>query len=170
VENLLYLPKLRRIVAAGRLSDYDWRQRGETLTRHVHPYVIWSVEIVDGHINDDDYLVWDTEQHDPTLRMYRWFGPVEHLDQLGSLVSEARRVYGEFRETGTHVQWQVFCRRSEDEPSACILFDLDPDGNKVARTVDDRFRIDAAAGRLPDPDLLGPQPLSSLPPMVPDTD
>jgi len=69
-----------RLVLSG-LDAWPWTRRGIDFSKY--PIVLLALDIVDGHIENNHFMIEDGLAKDPCLAWYRWLGPTDVVESLG---------------------------------------------------------------------------------------
>jgi hypothetical protein len=140
-------------------SEWRWDERGVALTYSQHPTVVFVLDIVDGHIEEIDFVVQNGKHLDPTLHWYRWLGPTEHLDSLGKHIEAVSSQYA--RRAGHH--FKLLIRRKSDRESL-MSFTFDPQGQELERTSSDEYKKWQSSGKAPALEMFQLLEVGQLPP------
>jgi len=137
------------LLLTGSNSEHRWDELGLSLPSSRYPQVVFALQLRDGSIRADRWLIAAGARDAETLRWYRWLGPAE---KLAPLVDP----YGVFAlpgagwDPGKHVQLAVSCRWPGGEGTrATFTFLLDADGRVLERWDDDAYKARLAAGEVP---------------------
>jgi hypothetical protein len=156
VTDMLWAQHRRQIVVAGLASETRWDERGLDWPGAPYPFVVFTIEPQLGHIADP-WIVEHDRVRDPTVRWYKWLGPV---DQIGALGTFELRIASRSTATGEEL---LVARAHMWKSSAEMMFGLDETGTEITRWTSDVYKAGVLAGELPDPDVYRLFDINQLP-------
>ncbi len=141
-----------RIVCWGLNSEIRWPDGGEyppEKSPATAPLVVFAVDVVDGHINNDEFIVQNGEILDERVAWYKWIGPYDHVHYLAGLFPQPLGDPGRLIAD----QYVAIAMISSIEKFADVCLLIEPSGVEVRRFANESWRALQKEDRLPSPSV-----------------